>query len=1194
MSEGGVNPDVVVVGMPSCGKTVFFTVLGKKFTNLVDGRRSAPLGFRMSTCDQSTSDVVDAAYDRLRAGSWPETTKEGQIMPLRWDVLTGKRRVFKLYSMDIAGETFKRTFGIGDRKNTSAGGRKTRPKEDMASKSGVAADEIYNRGQDPGSETEAGSELERAATELNRAIATAKVVCFMVNVALPDIFRGKKLNEDDETKLTRFRNSTVNIFHTLKEQPELCRKSVILLTQTHRHEGEIERAGGAVMYLADICGHVAAELSNFAKENRIPVIPVSAINEERDSNELPTIFAPEDIPSSGLFGFLLTMSGMAAPNDNLAIVKDAYLAYQRERVGYLKHPAREVKFRLRQAGRRKAAAEAFVEQCKGYLDDVANLTERGGAALPDEGTRETYWQSTREDPEVVSAMDDTVYWSRDILWDRVLRKAAVSERFGKASTPNEIYEEVKTGIGNAYPEKRGISEEFVYGFGEDDLPSVGQASSLYGWISQNQNTYRQDLAAGIKELQDFKNGALIEINKLNEAVDGADGFDRCYEYARKACTAFYEKISAFRKDWLGNGTTSLHEVERMENDVNEKSKYIAQCKKRHDEAVEKAEEERRKKEFEDSVSEMRKVLGEIRRTADSLHSHEGLDTFSSRRKDVESKLSSVAKQFESSKNKWQKSYRLDVPDLIKIEDEIKAIWSEIEKSAKNHVEALVAAENQRIAQVEARRRRKWTISTIAFVGFVLLLFIISNSYCSYWNDKYAQVVKAQFERGDFSQARKVYESMYEIPALLVSKSRHFASGFAEWLDSAAKLDEKKMELEALASGLRKLFSSSDFEAIKPHIPVAALEAANKSLRMYVACTSQIASVTFDSTRRGEVSFDEVLNAVSRCEDSLVGACADLDKKIQQVRAIRTVEECERLLDEAEACLLKDGPCEVEKLLKEVQGKVDACKLPQVCDEATRRRQDKINGRLSRLKADFTAKRIEVHVKEMDEHYAAKRWLDCIVVANKILALDACDKKAMAVKTDAQKEIDAKGRAETADGEVCRFRIEAMSKGAEIHAAGEWNKAEALYKSARDAFEAHNYIKAHGLFENARICYKSAESAAEKKSKPRIRLVAKLNGVEKRASVTSGVNGFGWVTPVDSIESETGNRITFGAELTENGVKYVGETVHVARNGEQTVTVELKPEFTLPAHVRFCGNCGRSLASHRHERRCPYCNSYPDK
>ena len=164
MSEGGVNPDVVVVGMPSCGKTVFFTVLGKKFTNLVDGRRSAPLGFRMSTCDQSTSDVVDAAYDRLRAGSWPETTKEGQIMPLRWDVLTGKRRVFKLYSMDIAGETFKRTFGIGDRKNTSAGGRKTRPKEDMASKSGVAADEIYNRGQDPGSETEAGSELERAAT----------------------------------------------------------------------------------------------------------------------------------------------------------------------------------------------------------------------------------------------------------------------------------------------------------------------------------------------------------------------------------------------------------------------------------------------------------------------------------------------------------------------------------------------------------------------------------------------------------------------------------------------------------------------------------------------------------------------------------------------------------------------------------------------------------------------------------------------------------------------------------------------------------------------------------------------------------------------------------------------------------------------------------------------------------------------
>ena len=42
MSDQAPRPDVVVVGMPSCGKTVFFTVLGKKFTNLVGGRRAAP------------------------------------------------------------------------------------------------------------------------------------------------------------------------------------------------------------------------------------------------------------------------------------------------------------------------------------------------------------------------------------------------------------------------------------------------------------------------------------------------------------------------------------------------------------------------------------------------------------------------------------------------------------------------------------------------------------------------------------------------------------------------------------------------------------------------------------------------------------------------------------------------------------------------------------------------------------------------------------------------------------------------------------------------------------------------------------------------------------------------------------------------------------------------------------------------
>ena len=119
MSGENPKPDVVVVGMPSCGKTVFFTVLGKKFTNLVDGRRVAPLGFRMRTCDKATFTVVNVAYDRLRRGSWPEATKAGQMMPLRWEVFTGNRRIFELFSMDVAGETFKKAFDIGGREPQS-------------------------------------------------------------------------------------------------------------------------------------------------------------------------------------------------------------------------------------------------------------------------------------------------------------------------------------------------------------------------------------------------------------------------------------------------------------------------------------------------------------------------------------------------------------------------------------------------------------------------------------------------------------------------------------------------------------------------------------------------------------------------------------------------------------------------------------------------------------------------------------------------------------------------------------------------------------------------------------------------------------------------------------------------------------------------------------------------------------------
>ena len=111
-----------------------------------------------------------------------------------------------------------------------------------------------------------------------------------------------------------------------------------------------------------------------------------------------------------------------------------------------------------------------------------------------------------------------------------------------------------------------------------------------------------------------------------------------------------------------------------------------------------------------------------------------------------------------------------------------------------------------------------------------------------------------------------------------------------------------------------------------------------------------------------------------------------------------------------------------------------------------------------------------------------------------------------------------------------------------------------------------------------------------RAKPRIRLVAKLNGVEKRATVTRGIRGGSWVTPIDGIESVAGRLVNFAVEFTENGVKYIGEKEHLVQAGSQTVVIELRPEFTLPADFRFCGNCGNSLARHRHVRMCPFCHA----
>ncbi len=584
MNDGSVNPDVVVLGMPSCGKTVFFTVLGKKFTSMVDGRNSAPLGFRMSTCDWATAKVVGEAYDRLASGKWPEATKAGQIMPLRWEVSTGLRRVFELYSMDIAGETFKKAFDIEDATASPDENKAERPAKTKRKKSdddGLFLGETSSNDDDE-EQKPLSTEEEQAVLKLKGAIASAKVVCFMVNIALPDRRVQKELTKADETKLQRFRSSVMNIYLSLKEQAELRAKSVIVLTQAHLHGGEIERAGGPVMYLADVCGGEAAELSNLAKVKGVPVLAVSAINEEGRSNELPEINSPSDIQSSGLFGFLLTVAGMVAGEDDLAKVKDAYLDYQRKRVDYLKLPTREICMRLKLARQYKEAADTYVEACDKYLDDIDNLQGEDDTSLLPLDAQMTYKQYTRADPDVREACERE-YLVRDELWDRALRMAVVAEKRGAGvSSPSEIVAEVWKGLSREFPEKCGnqASEVFVYGFSEDDLLVGSEASTFTRWTELNIREYRKEFEKAVSHVEGFRNTAEANIAVLQTHV-GKVEFVEKRRAAEKSCAVFKREVGNFCTAWFCNGDDVPPQIDAFKDDVDKMCALIDEYAKGH-------------------------------------------------------------------------------------------------------------------------------------------------------------------------------------------------------------------------------------------------------------------------------------------------------------------------------------------------------------------------------------------------------------------------------------------------------------------------------------------------------------------------------------------------------------------------------------------------------------------------------------
>lgn len=857
MSTDGLNPDVVVVGMPSCGKTVFFTVLGKKFTNLIDGKRGAPLGFRLGTCDRNTASVVSVAYDRLRHGQWPEATKAGQIMPLRWEVFTGRRRIFELFSMDIAGETFKKTFDIKDDDNGH--GDSTKPTVSLAKTQKIPdlGDELY-RTESAAGDTVAGdggreTDEEKAAGMLKRAIETAKVVCFMVNIALPDRRGGRKPDDADEKKLLRFRSSVLNMYLSLKENPKLRAKSMIVLTQAHRHQGEIERAGGPVMYLGDVCGGEASELSNLAKENDIPVIAVSAVNEaERGANELPMIDSPYDIPSSGLFGFLLAVSGMVAQGDNLVGVKDAYLEYQRERVEYLKCPSQMVKFRLAQAKKCQEASAAFLNACNEYLDDRDNLDAVGGTTLSPSAIA-MYKRFTQEDPDVKTASDKE-YIVRDLLWDRALRKAAV---VNGQTTANSIYNEVREGLEKVFPDKGGNdeNEEYVYGFGEEDLFTGSDASTFNGWIELNLKEYKTDLEDDIDDLDELKRKTIKVIASLATNIGGKD-FEACLSLAEKSYSEFSEKLSVFRSAWLDNGNLSLPKLSHIEEEVVDAYKRVSGYKNEHQRC-----------EIKRQIAECEKQLQNLEADVEKLLSLAGTNVFKGGAKSLEDRLNAFYGQYSYLIKKWQKECSIDSCEISGIETKYDAVGEKLNNAIK-------VDKDKTQKKIAAAHRLKGMVMLLLVLIIGVAVLFVARYYHDEKNKRTTQAISRAISRSEYANAKSLYDSLVSIKWLGVSNNDYLCSDFEERLALAAKYHDIRKSSEKSNSrleGLRKWLDG--IEASSEEVNNARKEC-DDTLRSYKALPF---STTFNEIVQQRVDFKSRILAAQACESSLKKSIDKIEK-----------------------------------------------------------------------------------------------------------------------------------------------------------------------------------------------------------------------------------------------------------------------------------------------------------------------------
>ena len=556
-----MSNEVLILGVKGSGKTVFLSVLGHQYEGVGE------FGLSLSPDRQTwkfayefyhTMAPEDGSEQRFPAATDPKDDP----LPLTWLVRAGTETLFRMTTLECAGETMVEAFsGEGDAEA-----------EERYSEEMTAAFDAMDANTAAGVASKADT-----VTKLRVMAKRASVVCLFLNprdfesqvAALPGRYaerlerRLERLRAEGagEAELSAARKASgkylakardelkdrygamLDLLRTFLENPEYrAKRLVFVLTQAGGLERAIEEAGGAWGYLnANV-----RQLESHDLKDRAEAIAVSAVNgvalvEEPDGEERERPDGP--IESTGLEDFLLTVGGTCSPRlESLKTVRGKCLAAELRFTEAMRE-GEPVQTRLETARQWRSAALEWMQATEHFLAGLGNV--RAGVK-----------QRTRAFAGADVARAERRWYAESALWSRLSEDVAT----GRELPAGDL--EAWRAVADAAVERRNM--------GGWTLDELGLEE---GWLAEAV-ARRQDEWRGLKRRFD---AALARLDwEEAKRLLGTSGLDPMEETFRKMQASWAETRRsraetecrrALEKEEEGMAVAKLKELVEAERDA---------------------------------------------------------------------------------------------------------------------------------------------------------------------------------------------------------------------------------------------------------------------------------------------------------------------------------------------------------------------------------------------------------------------------------------------------------------------------------------------------------------------------------------------------------------------------------------------------------------------------------------------------